>query len=269
MHNRPVVSVPPHVEGSAAGARSPESSPQGLLRGRRTDAVQGPHDSQDRFPQPVEGSLRHRRDMYDRSILQSDVLSELLLELFQQRGITDHLREIDLGDGDDNWQPQGLHDPNTFLRLLADSLVGGDDEDCEVSDSRSAVAHAVEDVLARRVDEGAEDRVGQRHAPRPNHLGDAVGLLGGDMAASKSVEESGLAVVEVPHQHDGGDALPAAQARLHRIHLHLAAVPSRQSRGHDIGYDHICGRLEPEPPVLDLAVQAPAMSLADLLDNFG
>ena len=82
-----------------------------------------------------------------------------------------------------------------------DAVIGGNDENDDVGDIRSARAHGGEGFMARRVEESdglgaALDRVGT------DVLGDAPGFTGGDASFADGVEQRSLAVVDMAHESD-------------------------------------------------------------------
>ena len=89
-----------------------------------------------------------------------------------------------------------------LLRLRHDAVVGGDDENCNVSDLRAARPHCGKCFVAGRVEERDSPAVDLRLV-RADVLRDPsrLGLHHGGLA--DRVEERGLAVVDVPHdRHD-------------------------------------------------------------------
>ena len=85
-------------------------------------------------------------------------------------------------------------------RLRHDAVIGCDDEDGDIRDHGAAGAHGRECLMARRVEEG--NRLAVDHdAVSADVLRDAAGLTGCDVRAADAVEQAGLAVVNVTHDH--------------------------------------------------------------------
>jgi len=91
-----------------------------------------------------------------------------------------------------------------------DAVVGGDDDDHNVSDLSAAGSHAGEGFVAGGVEEddlAAGCRrafLGKLHLVGADVLGDAAGLAFGHVREADGVEQGGLAVIDVAHDGDDG-----------------------------------------------------------------
>ena len=123
------------------------------------------------------------------------VLGELLLDAVGVRAVHVHLV-----DGHDQRDAGGLGVVDGLDRLRHDAVVGRDDEDGDVRDHRAAGTHGRERLVARGVEEG--DGLAVDHdAVSADVLRDAASLTGCDVCAADAVEQAGLAVVDVTHDH--------------------------------------------------------------------
>ena len=123
------------------------------------------------------------------------VFGELLLDAVGVRAVHVHLV-----DGNDQRDAGGLGVVDGLDRLRHDAVIGRDDEDGDVRDHRAAGTHGRERLVARGVEEG--DGLAVDHdAVSADVLRDAAGLTGCDVCAADAVEQAGLAVVDVAHDH--------------------------------------------------------------------
>ncbi len=129
------------------------------------------------------------------------VLEQILLDLADVR-----LRQIDLVDGDDHRHAgvPGVRDRLDGLRH--NRVIGGNHEDDDVGNLRTAGAHGRERLVARRVEEGDRLAVGQRHMVGADVLRDAAGFAGHHIGPPDIVEQGRLAVIDVAHDRDHGGA---------------------------------------------------------------
>ena len=93
-------------------------------------------------------------------------------------------------------------------------VIGGDHEDNDIRDIRTACAHGREGCVTRGINEGDGmalpfDGIGT------DALGDATRLAGSDLGTTDCVEQRGLAVIDMSHEGDDGSA------RLIRLRLLL------------------------------------------------
>ena len=88
-----------------------------------------------------------------------------------------------------------------FPRLRHHPVVGRDDEDDDVGHLRAAGAHQGERLVTRRVEEH-DVPVVDGHVIRADVLRDAAGFALGDACFADSVEQTGLAVIDVAHHRD-------------------------------------------------------------------
>ena len=87
-----------------------------------------------------------------------------------------------------------------------DAVIGSDDQDRNVGHVRAAGTHRGERLVARGVQEG-DDTVIALDLVRADGLGDAAGLTLGDIGLADSVQNGGLAVVDVAHNDNNGGTL--------------------------------------------------------------
>ena len=123
------------------------------------------------------------------------ILRELLLDAVGVRAV-----DIHLVDGHDQRDAGGLRVVDRLDRLRHDAIIGRDDEDGDIRDHGAAGTHGRERLMARGIEEG--DRLAVDHdAVSADVLRDAAGLTGRDVRAADAVEQAGLAVVDVAHDH--------------------------------------------------------------------
>ncbi|GIX64489.1 uncharacterized protein BcabD6B2_39240 [Babesia caballi] len=188
--------------------------------------------------------------------------------------------QVALGGGDDEGDVEVPAELDGLARLLHEPLHDVHDDEGDVGDGGAAAAHGVEDLVAGRVDQGHGAVAGEHVGA--HRLGDVAGLAADVGAVREHVEESGLAVVDVPHEHDHGRPLEVADDVLGAELLEL--LPERvlvdvvelRALGHEVvdalghvyrevrlGVDGRLGLEEQEPEdVLELAADA-AGELAD------
>ena len=128
------------------------------------------------------------------------VLSELLLYAL---GVG--AGHIHLVDGHDDGDVGRLGVVDGLNGLRHDAVVGGDNQDGDVRDGGAAGAHAGEGLVARGVQEGYRAAV-DVDGVGADVLGYAAGLAGRDVGVADVVQQAGLAVVDVAHDHDDGGA---------------------------------------------------------------
>ena len=124
------------------------------------------------------------------------VLGQLLLDALRVGA-----GHIHLVDGHDDGDVRRLGVVDGLYGLGHDAVVGRNDQDGDVRDGRAAGAHTGEGLVTRGVQEGDRaaldvDGVGA------DVLRDAAGLSGGDVGLADVVQQAGLAVVDVTHDHD-------------------------------------------------------------------
>jgi hypothetical protein len=131
-------------------------------------------------------------------------------------------RTIHLVDRDDDRDLGGLGVIDGLDGLFHDAVVGGHHQDHDVGHGGPARAHFGERRMARRIDEGDLVAGVQRDLIGADVLGDATGLVAGDVGRAQGVQKRGLAVVDVAHHRDhrrarlerGSLVGPAADAKL-------------------------------------------------------
>ena len=79
------------------------------------------------------------------------------------------------------------------------AIVGSDDQHDDIGRLSAARAHLGERFVARRVDEGDPVAARQLHLVGADVLGNAAGLVRGDVGLAQGVEQRCLAVVDVSH----------------------------------------------------------------------
>ena len=129
------------------------------------------------------------------------VLGQLLLDALRVGGGLIHLV-----DGDDQLDVGGLGVVDGLDGLGHDAVIGRDDQDRNVGHVRAAGTHRGEGLVARGVQEG-DDTVIALDLVRTDGLGDAAGLTLGDIGLADSVQNGGLAVVNMAHNDNDGRAL--------------------------------------------------------------
>ena len=149
---------------------------------------------------------------------------------------------VHLVDGNDQRDAGGLGVVDGLDRLRHDAVIGRDDEDGDVRDHRTAGTHGRERLMTRGVEEG--DGLAVDHdAVSADVLRDAAGLTGCDVCAADAVEQAGLAVVDVTHDHHDRRARDefvlailavVDQALLHR-HDDLVLDLAAELHGHECG----------------------------------
>ena len=140
-------------------------------------------------------------------------------------------RLVDLVDGHDDRHVSRLRMIDGLDGLRHDAVVSRDDEHDDVGDLCAAGAHGRERLVAGRVDEGDLPTVDVDHRSA-DVLRDAARLACGDAGVANSVEQRGLAVVDVSHDRDHrrtrlevvlGVVVHDGVLLLGRDHTHLAA----------------------------------------------
>ena len=125
-------------------------------------------------------------------------------------------------------------------RLRHHAVVGGDDQDRDVSHLRTASPHCGERLVPRGVDEGdcpVFPFVVDVHLVGPDVLGDATGLGFDNVGVADSVEQLGLAVVDVAH--NGHDRRASDQAFLVFLGLEVDGKGLEQLAVLVLGRDHL------------------------------
>ena len=152
---------------------------------------------------------------------QQPSVGKLLLDAFRLR-----VGPVDLVDGyyDRDFGRAGMVDG--FERLRHDAIVRRHHQHHDIGDLGAAGAHAGESLMAGGVDEDDLAPV-HLHLVRANMLGDAAGLVRGDVGYADGVEQRGFAVVHVAHDGDHRGALlqvPGVFGIFHRLHgFHFVA----------------------------------------------
>ncbi len=108
---------------------------------------------------------------------------------------------VHLVDRDDDRHVGGFDVTDRLDRLRHHAVVGGDDEDRDVGDLRTARAHRRERLVTGRVDE-RDLFVAVLDGVRADALRDAAGFAGGDVGGAHAIEQRGLAVVDVAEDRD-------------------------------------------------------------------
>ena len=136
---------------------------------------------------------------------------------------------VHFGDSDHDADISALDESDDLLSLRLDAVVGRDDEDYNVRDSRASLPHRGESGVARSVKEGdcsgaviglvrggrcrllalctqVRDHRCNRHLERSDVLRDAPGLTRCNRSRAERVEQRGFAVVDVPEDASDGRA---------------------------------------------------------------
>jgi hypothetical protein len=151
--------------------------------------------------QVVETRLRLGADLDHRDVATEGLGDEAVLGELRARAVRVRVGQVALVDRDDDRDLRGLRVVDRLRGLRLHAVVGGDDEDRDVGDLRTAGAHGGERLVTRRVDEG--DRpAGTVHLVRADVLGDATRLGRHDVGGPDGVEQQRLAVVDVTHDRD-------------------------------------------------------------------
>ena len=124
---------------------------------------------------------------------------------------------IHLVDGHDYGYIRGLGVVNRLYGLRHYAVIGGYNQDGDVRDGGAAGAHTGEGLVARGIQESYRTAV-YIDGVGADVLGNAAGLSGRDVGVTDIVQEAGLAVIDVAHDHDDG------RARLELFGLILAVV---------------------------------------------
>ena len=119
---------------------------------------------------------------------------------------------VDLVDGDDDRHLGGLGVVDRLDGLGLDPVIGGDNQNDDVRHLGAARAHGRERLVARRVEEGNLAAGAELHPVGADMLGDAAGLVAGDIGLAQRVEKRRLAVIDVAH--DGDHRRPGLEALL-------------------------------------------------------
>ena len=128
------------------------------------------------------------------------VLRELLLDAL---GVG--LGFIHFVDGHDNGDACRLGVVNGLNRLGHNAVVRGHHQNGDVRDHGAAGAHGGEGLVTRGIQEGDGLAV-YHHLVSADVLGNAAGLAAGHMGVADVVQQTGLAVVNVTHDHHHGGA---------------------------------------------------------------
>ena len=128
------------------------------------------------------------------------ILGELLLDAL---GVG--LRLIHLVNGHDDGDVGRLGVVDGLNRLGHDAVVGGHHQDGHIGDHGAAGAHGGEGLVAGGVQEG-DGLALHVHLIGADVLGDAAGLARRHVGVADIVQQGGLAVVDVAHDHHHGGA---------------------------------------------------------------
>ena len=126
------------------------------------------------------------------------VLGELLLDAL---GIG--LRLIHLVDGHDNGDPGSLGMVDGLHRLGHDTVLGGHHQNGDIRHHGSSGPHGGKCLVAGGIQEGDGLAV-DLHLIGTDVLGDTAGLAAGHMGVADIVQQTGLAVVHMTHDHHHG-----------------------------------------------------------------
>ena len=110
---------------------------------------------------------------------------------------------IHLVDGHDNGNLGGLGVVDGLHGLGHDAVVGGHHQDGQVGDHGAPGPHGGKGLMAGGVQEG-DQAVSHLDLIGADGLGDAAGLAGGHIGVADIVQQAGLAVVDMAHDHHHG-----------------------------------------------------------------
>ncbi len=113
------------------------------------------------------------------------------------------LGQVHFVQGEDDFGPGCLGVGDGLIRLGHDPVVGGDDDDGDVRHLGSPLPYGGEGLVPRGVDEDHRALRGL-HLEGTHVLGNASRLLLGDATFPQVVQEGGLPVVHVAHDHHHG-----------------------------------------------------------------
>ena len=114
---------------------------------------------------------------------------------------------IHLIDGNDDGNTGLLGVVDGLDRLRHDTVIGGDDQYGNIGDLCTAGSHRGESGVAGGIQEGDGTAI-HLHLVSTDVLGDAAGFAGNHAGLADGIEDGGLAVVNVTHDHhDGGTGL--------------------------------------------------------------
>ena len=130
------------------------------------------------------------------------VFGELLLDAL---GIGFGL--IHLIDGHDDGNTGLLGVVDGLYRLGHNAVIGGDDQHGDIGDLGATGSHGGEGGVAGGIQEGDGTAI-HLHLVSTNVLGDAAGFAGNDTGFPDGIQDRGLAVIDMAHDHhDGGPGL--------------------------------------------------------------
>ncbi len=160
-------------------------------------------DQQHLLEQVINAGALQRRDFHADRVAaplfgHQSVLTDLL-----EHAVGVGVGLVNLVDGDDDRHLGELGVVDGFDRLGHHAVVGGDNQDDDVSNFGAARSHRREGLVTRRVNEGNGLAL-PLHLVGPDVLGDAAGLIGRHVGLSNFVEQFGLAVVDVAHHGNDG-----------------------------------------------------------------
>ena len=155
---------------------------------------------QHHFEQVLNALAELGRDLADDRIAAPLLGHDLVLGQLLEHAVRVGARLVDLVDRHDDRHARRLGVVDRLDGLRHDAVVRRNDQDRDVGHLRAAGAHGRERRMARGVQEG-DLLVVYLDAVRADVLGDATGLALGDLGLADRVQQRGLAVVDVAHDH--------------------------------------------------------------------
>src|SRR3984893_866250 len=162
-------------------------------------------NEQDPFEELVEIFLFARGDFDDYGIAAPFFRHQAAIGKLTLNAFGLGFRLINLVDGNNDGDVGGTRVVDGFERLRHQAVIGGNDQHNKIGDLGATSAHARKGFVSGRINE--DDAAAVNGNDRcTDVLGYASGFTGGDFGLANSVEQAGLAVVDVAH--NGNDRRP-------------------------------------------------------------
>lgn len=108
---------------------------------------------------------------------------------------------IGFRDGNNDWHLGRFCVTNCLNRLGHHTVIGCDNENCDIRCSRTTRTHLRERFVTWRVDE-CDVLIAANHSIRTNVLSDSTGFTGDNAGITNVVEQGRLSVVNMAHHRD-------------------------------------------------------------------